>query len=302
MIKKIMSTGFCVLILALVTTAQMKTVEQTLKLGLTDVKVRIHTNKLLNKPINKTFVVVHHNEQKGLAAAKEVIAKPTEGGRLVEIVSVSNNNKPQRFLHFDFGDQKNLCVDPNRMYAVKGIIDFFKNGYKDAIKTENCKEINLTDFDSETDESIKEIFRFGKEILKIVTLNNTHRFIVGVHNNGDTSLSVESWSNGRSESKTAMGIFLANSKTDNTITPKGNFILVSNVNLFSKILSFGEDFNLALQKDGSLLSNIDDGSMSIYFGKKLINYINIEAEGREDKDDDAKRKQLKAISLVNQRL
>lgn len=207
MIKKMLLAGFFVLTLAFVTTAQMTKVEKTVKLGLTDVKVRIYTNKLPNKPITKTFVVVHHNEQKGLAAAKEVIAKPTEGGRLVEVVSTNDSDKTQRYLHFDFGGQENLCVDPNRMYSLKGIIDFFENSYKDPKDTENCKEINLTDFDSETDESIKEIFRFGKEILKIVTLNNTHKFIVGVHNNGDTTLSVESWSNGRSEAKTAMGFF-----------------------------------------------------------------------------------------------
>jgi hypothetical protein len=291
MIKKILSTGFCVLVLALTATAQMIPVEKTLKLGLTDVKVRIYTKKLPNKPITKTFVVVHHNEQKGLTAVKEVITKLTEGGRLVEVVSNDADGDPQRFLHFNFGNQTNLCIDPNRMYSLAGIRKFYREDYPNE---EGCNQISPNTVG--TDAGINEVFRFGQEMMKIVTLNNTHRFIVGVHNNDDnTGLSVKWWMEGGNEAKTAVGVFLTNKSDDD------DFIMVSTPELFTKVFSLiNNGFSLALQKKGSDLTDaLDDGSMSIYFGRKNIKYIIIETAGKPAVVDAHKQRQIEAVAFVN---
>ncbi len=139
--------------------------------------------------IDRTFVVVHANEEKGLDAAKKVISE--NYGRLVEVVSKSSSGKNQRYLYF--GTNKENCVDPNRIYTKKGI--------KDSL-VYTGKPCNITTI---TEGLINEIDSFAKKLLKIVTKNNTINFVIGIHNNDD-SLSLSDWSNG-DEAKSAFGVF-----------------------------------------------------------------------------------------------
>ena len=87
-------------------------------------------------------------------------------------------------------------------------------------------------------------------------------------------------------------------------------VIVSNRNLFAKMLSLGEPYNIVLQEDKSYLdkdqAGTDDGSMSIYFGtnfwgktKQVFDYINIEAQGKEDAEDEFKARQTRMIRLIN---
>ena len=291
-------------------TANLPCVKNVLKLGDNEFEVRVYTKLYKNRRIiDRTFAVVHHNEQKGLDAAKKVIAE--DGGRLVEVVSKDNDGKPRRYLHIDFGNNTNVCVDPNRIYSKRGIRKFFA-GYPRAEDNleDVCTPITPDMFDSDSDELIREVSRFGTELMKIVTNNNQHKFIIGVHNNVDAKLNVESWNAPGGEAKTAVGVFLANSSPHDAVMDKDDFILVSNKNLFAKILNLGEPYNLALQEDKKYLDKnkelTDDGSMSIYFGttfrgktKQVFDYINIEAQGKEDENDEFKERQIRAIRLIN---
>ena len=292
-------------------TAALPCVKQILKLGKNEFEVRVYTKSYKNaRAVDRTFAVVHYNEQKGLSAAKKVISE--DGGRLVEIVSKSTDGKARRYLHIDFKDQTNVCVDPNRIYSKLGIRKFFA-GYP---RTEDdlsdvCTPIPADMFDSDDDAVINEISRFGAELLKIVTSNNRQRFIVGVHNNVDLKLDVASWLAPGSEARTSVGIFQANTRAHDAAADKDDFILVSNTKLFVKILNLGEYYNIALQEDKAFLdknqATTDDGSMSIYFGtrfwgktRQVYDYINIEAQGKEDAEDEFKTRQTKAIRLINQ--
>jgi len=291
-------------------TSNLPCVKTILKLGKNEIEVRTYTKPYKNRAvIDRTFTVVHHNEQKGLMAAKKVIAE--DGGRLVEVVSLDSNKKPRRFLHIDFADKTNICVDSNRIYSRLGIRKFFAGYPRSEDNTEDvCSPIPPEMFDSENDEIIKEIARFGTELLKIVTDNFRHSFIIGVHNNVDAKLDVTTWLAPGGEAKTAVGIFRANNKNHDGVIDPDDFVLVSNMNLFTKVLALGEPNNIALQEDKAFLDKnkaaIDDGSMSIYFGttffgktRRVYDYINIEAEGKEDAEDEFKARQTRMIRLIN---
>lgn len=291
-------------------TAALPCVKNILKLGKNEFEVRVYTKSYKKgRAIDRTFAVVHHNEQKGLLAAKKVISE--DGGRLVEVVSMDKDGKPRRYLHVDFADFTNVCVDPNRIYSRLGIRKFF-GGYPRAEDNleDVCTSIPADMFDSDTDAIINEIERFGRELMKIVTNNNRHRFIIGVHNNVDLKLDVATWLAPGGEAKTAVGVFLSNTASHDATADKDDFILVTNTNLFAKVLNLGEYYNIALQEDKNFLDKnrqtTDDGSMSIYFGtrfwgktKRVFDYMNIEAQGKEDAEDEFKARQTRAIRLIN---
>ncbi len=289
--------------------ANLPCVKTILKLGNNQFEVRTYTKPIKNRVIDRTFAVVHHNEQKGLLAAKKVIA--ADGGRLIEVVSLDANGKPRRYLHFDFADNTNVCFDPNRMYSKAGIRKFFLGYPKTEDNIEDvCSPVSPEMFDSESDDLIKEVSRFGSELLKIVTDNFKHSFIIGVHNNVDLKLDVTTWNAPGGEAKTAVGIFRANTNKHDAMIDADDFVLVSNFNLFTKVLALDEPINIALQEGLPFLvknkNAVDDGSMSIYFGmnyfgktNRAYDYINIEAEGKDDAEDEPKARQTRMIRLIN---
>jgi hypothetical protein len=295
---------------ALDNTANLPCARNVLKLGKNEFEIRVYTKPYKGgRPIDRTFAVVHHNEQKGLVAAKRVIAE--EGGRLVEVVSKDADGKPRRYFHIDFADKTNICVDPNRIYSKRGIRKFFGGYPRSEDNLEDvCTPVTPDMFDSDDDEMVTEISRFGAELMRIVTNNNRHRFIIGIHNNVDAKLDVSTWNAPGGEAKTAVGVFLANNAAHDAVMDKDDFILVTNKSLFAKVLSLNEPFNLALQEDKKYLDKnketTDDGSMSIYFGttfrgktKQVFDYVNIEAQGKEDENDEYKERQIRAIRLIN---
>jgi hypothetical protein len=260
------------------------------ELDLVDAKIliKIYTKPMAGKIIDRTFVVVHANEEKGLDAAKKVIS--ANYGRLVEVIS-KKNGENQRYLYF--GDGK--CIDPNRIYTKKGIKDNLKD-------PKNPCRNNNPEVDSDD-----KIYKFGVALLSKVTKNNTYSFIIGVHNNDD-SLSLNNWSKDGDDGNTAFGTFRANSHQHDTDkdmldTDSHNFVLVTNSNLFAKL--FNGFYFIALQEnreyltkpvDGTskrvLKDSLDDGSMSIYFGSTLFgtsskpfDYIIIEAGGKDNPRD-----------------
>jgi hypothetical protein len=247
---------------------------------------------------DRTLVVVHNNEQKGLDAAKQVVAE--NYGRLVEIVSnyqtgfklspgeVTQNNF-RRYLYFGEGK---YCVDPNRIYTRIGILG----------KLSLCDTVPA--------DQIDDIYSFGQQLLSIVTKNRIQRLVIGVHNNTTPGgLSVESWYNNPSEAVTAVGIF----KSSNQFVPAritdDEFVLVTTIPLYNQFLNWSitakMPVNIALQKDRRDLMglpNYDDGSMSIYFATmpRPIPYLNVEAGGKDNAvdTDPAKRWQKQVLRFA----
>lgn len=246
------------------------------------ITVKVYTKEKPGKAIDKTFVVVHADEENGLDAAKQAISE--DYGRLVEILPNAPNVKRKRYLYF--GANKKSCIDPNRIYTKKGI--------KDDLDKNPCQAGNPS---SDVNDKI---FKFGQKFLAVVTMNDRYNFIVGVHNNMN-SLSLNRWSvvgdTPGEDYNTGFGIFKANDRKNNSVfsTDGNNFVLATNGAIFGKLLENGI-YYIALQESREYLTkpadnnqrilkeNLDDGSMSIYFGStpfkdsgKPSNYLVIEA-------------------------
>jgi hypothetical protein len=273
-------------------------IKHTLSLAGEPVEVKVYEKTRPKTPQDRTAVVVHFNEQKGLDAAKQAIAE--SHGRLVEIVSnyreghrlTAGEVAQKNFLRYlYFGDGK-YCIDPNRIYTKKGIRG----------KMSLCETI--------PDSYVDQIYSFGQKLLAIVTKNKTHRLIIGVHNNTTVpgALSVETWQSG-GEAATAVGIFKTSDRIGREKITIDEFVLVTNLSLYDQVFSWTvrtkTACNIALQKDSRNLiaAGVDDGSMSYYFGTtafgstgKPFSYINIEAGGKENAPDtDAAKRWQKTI-------
>lgn len=239
-----------------------------LMLGDTSIKVNIY-----EKPgAQITFFAPHHNEQIGIRVAKEFIEK--NGGRLIEIESLNENNQPRRYLFFNVGD-KSFQVDPNRIFTANG------------------RACTIPD---EIDELTQQ---FTNNLLQIIlsgegmTLREGEKFLVAIHNNADLSanrggsnvsdLSAFGYVRGTDSQNIregafqdqAEGVYLSNIEPD-----PDNFIFMTTPKYLGYFAELG--FNVVIQKPAIKLfttnCRIDDGSLSVYSGQNLIPYICLEAD------------------------
>src|SRR6185436_2970319 len=90
--------------------------------------------------------------------------------------------------------------------------------------------------------------------------------LVAVHNNQNGSYSINSYKPG-GHSKDVLKWY-KNPKRD-----PDNFFIVNNNEMFKRIKK--REFNAVLQNS---LNATDDGSLSVYYGKKNLVYVNIETE------------------------
>lgn len=286
------------------TTYNLPCSKYSLKLADDVVEVKVYEKSPSGKSAknDRTFVVTHNNEQKGLDAAKQMIAE--NHGRLVEVVSnykdgfklTQNEVNQKNFYRYLYFGEGRYCVDPNRIYTKVGVRG----------KLSLCETV--------PPEYVDEIYRFGQELLAIVTKNKTHRLIIGVHNNTTVpgALSVDTWHSG-SEAPTAIGIYKSSDKLGSTKITDDEFVLVTNLSLYNQFFNWSTrtktPCNIALQKDRADLieGGLDDGSMSIYFGMTLFgssgrpySYINVEAGGKENAadNDNAKRWQKQMLKFA----
>ena len=244
-----------------------------IKLGESSVKI----NTYEKKGTDITFVSVHHNEWIAIKAAKEIIEK--NGGRLIELESVSENGTPLRRVRFKFNG-RDYSFDPNRIY------------------TENGRICN-----NPTPEVLPLIKQFAADLLKIILpqegnrLRKGEKFLVALHNNGDVDDETRGLRD-RERDLTAFayikggkiqhplhgafeeqveGVFISNVEDD-----EDNFFFITTPNLLGFLAQKG--FNVVLQKPAAKLQaancEIDDGSLSVYFGQRHLPYINIEADNR----------------------
>ena len=189
----------------------------------------------------KGLVIVHlHDDEASSAEAAKKILIQT-GGLLIEL---ENNGK--RLVSFKKGG-KRFQFDPNRIFTAKG-------------RSKNLHLLNNT----VTPEAVSSVKAFSGFVIKripksVVTL-------VAVHNNQNGNYSINSYKSGP-HSKNVLKWY-KNPKRD-----PDNFFIVNNNEMFKRIKKQG--FNAVLQNSANAT---DDGSLSIYYGKKNLVYLNIEAE------------------------
>jgi hypothetical protein len=194
------------------------------------------------------MVHLHDDEFASAEAGKKILSKT--GGLFIE---VKNNGK--RLISFK-KNGKRFQFDPNRIFTAKG-------------RSQNLHLLNKTI----TAEAMSLVKAFASFILKKVP--RTVATLVAIHNNQNGNYSVNSYKAG-SHSK-GVAKWYSNQKKD-----PDNFFIVNNSEMFRQIKKSG--FNVVFQNN---LKAQDDGSLSIYYGKKNLVYVNIEAE-QGDLDEQTK--------------
>jgi len=185
------------------------------------------------------MVHLHDDETSSGEAAKKVLSQT--GGILIEL---ENNGK--RLVSFKKGG-KRFQFDPNRIFTTKG-------------RSQNLHLLNKT----VTPSAASAVKAFATFILQkipksVVTL-------IAIHNNQNGNYSINSYKSA-AHSKDVLKWY-KNPRRD-----PDNFFIVNNNETFKKIKRQG--FNAVLQNSVKVT---DDGSLSIYFGKKNLVYVNIETQ------------------------
>lgn len=198
---------------------------------------------------------LHHNEQTAKEAAHLFAAQ--RGGRVISI-----ENDSQRFIEFSQGGRKHM-FDPNRMFSLNGI----------------SKSLKL--FHSYTPQAAKTIEAFASFVLEKIPRQS---FVVAVHNNRNGDYSVLDYLAGGELRKDAKATHV------NPDMDSDNFIYTTDAALYRKLRQ--QNINVVLQKNDEVS---DDGSLSVFFGKKGKRYANVEAEHQQL---EAQLELLEALALA----
>ena len=186
------------------------------------------------------LLCLHDDETTSVTAAKSVLSRT--GGVLLRI---SNNNT--RLISFTLGGKK-YRFDPNRMFSRVGI-------------RQNLKELNR----SYAEAAVLAIEKFAQFLLANLPKNTPT--LIAIHNNRNGGYSAESY---------MRGDVYENDIDDHLIhevQDKDNFLLTTDKKLFKELKPSG--YNLLLQDNKKAR---EDGSLSVYYGRKKKSYLNVETE------------------------
>lgn len=192
------------------------------------------------KSASPTMLNVHEDETTSVLAGKANIEE--QGGRLIQL-----EHSGTRLITFRL-DGKQFTFDPNRIFSNVGI------------------EATLgkhSEYSALAHEAIKAFVRAYLQKFEL----EKERVIIALHNTMDPVFSVESFlPSGR----------LGGDAAATHVNPqrhKLDFFYVTEKNFFDFLKQ--RDFNVVLQDNAKVT---EDGSLSVYFARKGIPYVNIEAE------------------------
>lgn len=189
------------------------------------------------------MISLHDDETTSVKAAEEVLKKT--GGILIKI-----ENKGERYITFT-KNKKRTRFDPNRIFTAAGI--------KATLREQNKRS---------REASFGAVHGFARFCLSKFPPAPAY---IALHNNDDNGLSVFTYLKGKLE-KDASAVHQNDSHDPN------NFFLTTDRKFFRLLRASG--YNVVLQHNKRAR---DDGSLSIYYGRKNKRYINIEAlEGKVD--------------------
>ena len=185
------------------------------------------------------FVNLHDDELTSVDAAKRILEE--HGGMLVEI-----ENDSQRNIRFKLGRQF-YKVDPNRMFSKEGI-------------KKSLDQLGVT-----SPKAIHEVTKLGQRIIQLIP--EEAKCIIALHNNTSDLFSVLEYAPGNKRSADSKKVSV------NAAQDPDDFFLTTDNHLYERLADSG--FNTILQDNKGCT---DDGSLSVYCGRKNIRYVNCETE------------------------
>jgi len=187
-----------------------------------------------------TMINVHDDENTSVAAGKIIIEQ--SGGRLIEL---SHGGK--RLITFNLNGER-FSFDPNRIFSDAGIRD------------------TLERRSTWSEAAHRTVKRFAKQFLEHFALDR-EPVVMALHNTVDGTYSIESYRPGAEHAAAAADLHISTNRS------RFDFFYVTDKRFFDFLKQ--RDFNAVLQ-DNAVVP--DDGSLSVYFARKGIPYVNIEAE------------------------
>lgn len=155
------------------------------------------------------------------------------------------NHKGTRRISFE-AKGKNYDFDPNRIFTKKGRRKTLKDGGNSSRAAKRC---------------VKEL---AEQIL--VRLPKAYT-VVALHNNTDVNYSIKSYLPEGDEAQNTKAIYI------NDLMDPDDFIYTTDSHFFAAFQA--KKINVILQDNTNY---VNDGSLSVYCGKKGIRYINIETQ------------------------
>jgi len=220
---------------------KLRPVVTTLTHKLGDRNIRIKIFQYGDKK-DLVFIGLHDNEFTGLEATKLLLEEL--GGLLIKI-----ENNYTRNINFRL-DQHSYTFDPNRMFSKIGI------------------QKTLQSFGRSNDRAINAVDKFANHILQLFP--NGFNCAIALHDNTDGGYSVNNYQAGSQYENDARRVSIDSSQDPD------NFFLTTDSLLFHKLSE--KKYNTVLQHNQRAKQ---DGSLSVYFGKKNIRYLNCEVQHGE---------------------
>ncbi len=184
------------------------------------------------------FLSLHENEQTGITVTTDHIT--AYGGIFTHLAHGGERN-----VTFSFNDTL-YRFDPNRMFTAEG-----RRKTLDTLGAYNTFADSI-------------VALFADSLLSSMP---DPLLVMAVHNNSDENFSVNSYKKGGVYEHEAAAVYI-NKRLD-----ADDFILTTDSHVFEFLKD--KKCNAVLQDNAHCT---DDGSLSVYYGKKGISYINIEAE------------------------
>lgn len=185
------------------------------------------------------FINMHDDEVTSVQAAKWILEE--QGGMLIEI-----ENNSQRNIRFRIG-QYSYRVDPNRIFSKEGA------------------EKSLEELGRTSVKAVEEATKFGKRILELIP--GKCKYVVALHNNTPGLFSALEYTSGNKRAAESKKVYI------NPAQDTDDFFLTTDNSLYEKLADKG--YNAILQDN---MNCTEDGSLSVYCGKKNIRYVNCETE------------------------
>lgn len=217
---------------------QMTLMAQSTPIFLGDSTV-ILVHRPLQPQSNILYLNVHEDESTSIEAV-EIFSEQT-----IPLNFAFLNHQQSRRVTFNV-KQKSFSVDPNRIYTAKG------------------RRLTIEPYQRYLFRSRQYAKKLAKEVLKLV---HQYQVIVTMHNNTDVNYSIKSYLPGGDEAQNTKAVYVTNQ------WDVDDFVYTTEQAYFDYLKN--KDVNVILQDNQAY---VNDGSLSVYCGKKGIPYINIEAQ------------------------